>query len=298
MSDDTTGTGRGIDAVPGFRASADGSLAGGAGTTHDNRLPDDAAFVRLTPREQIRSLLEHDVRDRPFSELFEVTFDHRAAGVGHLLLDALEERGFSTDDFDAVGALTAAAVPLVCAMVHAAASRGQDLDGFVMDFVYPSVKGPSIAGRRVVLVDSWLSEKSYVQTSSLVTLRNGNELSLDFGIVTRHDARIVAVEALVGGIGGAEEAPADDAASAKAAGAVPGFVPVRDPTSGPFLAAVDPVAGTRHELPFVGVFDESELHRPLDGRVSGADSDPAGHADRVGHADHTGTDRASRSDHA
>lgn len=280
MSDDTMGTGRGTDGVPGFGDSADGFLPGGSEATRGDRFPDDAAFVRLTPREQVRLLLEHDVRHRPFSELFTVTFDHRAAGVGHLLLDALEERGFSIDDYDAVGALTAAAVPLVCAMVHAAASRGQDLDGFVMDFVYPSVKGPSIAGRRVVLVDSWLSEKSYVQTSSLVTLRNGNELSLDFGIVTRQDARVVAVEALIGGIGGADASAADDDASAQATGSVHG------PVSGPSVAAIDPIAGTRSDLPFVGVFSESELRRPPDGHASGAVAQDAAcdHADRPDHA--------------
>ena len=269
-------------------------------------LPDDAAFARLSPREQIHALLEHDVTDRPFSELFAVTFDHRAAGVGHLLLDALEERGFSTDDYDAVGALTAAAAPLVCAMVHAAASRGQDLDGFVMDFVYPSVKGPSIAGRRVVLVDSWLSEKSYVQTSSLVTLRNGDELSLDFGIVTRQDARIVAVEALVGGIGGAGEIAGDDIAStgdaASAHDAVPDrVVLVGDPASGPSLTAIDPVAGARRELPFVSVFDESELRHPTDVPVSGTD---CAHADRGqaepdnGDAGHSNLAKAGHADHA
>ena len=69
----------------------------------------------------------------------------------------------------------------------------------VMDFVYPSIKGPSIEGRRVVLLDAWLSEKSYVQTSSLVTLRNGNELSLDFGIVEQLGAKVVAIASLVGG---------------------------------------------------------------------------------------------------
>ena len=84
-------------------------------------------------------------------------------------------------------------------MIQAAASRGEDLDGFVMDFVYPSIKGPSIEGRRVVLLDAWLSEKSYVQTSSLVTLRNGNELSLDFGIVEQLGAKVVAIASLVGG---------------------------------------------------------------------------------------------------
>ena len=150
-------------------------------------------FAMLEPREQLATLLKEHVVGRPFSELAAVTFDHRAATVmGHVLIDALEDAGYSIDDFDAVGALTAASVPMVSAMIQAAASRGEDLDGFVMDFVYPSIKGPSIEGRRVVLLDAWLSEKSYVQTSSLVTLRNGNELSLDFGIVEQLGAKVVA----------------------------------------------------------------------------------------------------------
>ena len=129
-------------------------------------------FAMLEPREQLATLLKEHVVGRPFSELAAVTFDHRAATVmGHVLIDALEDAGYSIDDFDAVGALTAASVPMVSAMIQAAASRGEDLDGFVMDFVYPSIKGPSIEGRRVVLLDAWLSEKSYVQTSSLVDLR-------------------------------------------------------------------------------------------------------------------------------
>ena len=131
-----------------------------------------------------------------------------------------------------MGALTAAAVPMVCSLMHAAASRGEDLDGFVMDFVYPAIKGPSIAGKRVILVDSWLSEKSYVQTSSLVTLRNGNELSLDFGIVDAQGATVVAVAALIGG------------------------VDMEEPT----LKITDPVTGEAHETPFVEIFHESELH--------------------------------------
>lgn len=156
-------------------------------------------FAMLEPREQLATLLKEHVVGRPFSELAAVTFDHRAATVmGHVLIDALEDAGYSIDDFDAVGALTAASVPMVSAMIQAAASRGEDLDGFVMDFVYPSIKGPSIEGRRVVLLDAWLSEKSYVQTSSLVTLRNGNELSLDFGIVEQLGAKVVAIASLVG----------------------------------------------------------------------------------------------------
>lgn len=193
---------------------------------------DEAAFAMMTPYDQMKTLLRAEMADKPFSELFAVTFDHRgAAVVGHLLLDTLEEQGYSIDDFDAVGALTAATVPLVGAMVQAAASRGEDLDGFVMDFVYPSIKGPSIANKRVILLDSWLSEKSYVQTSSLVTLRNGNELSLDFGVVEAQNAQVVAIASLIGGVDMTE----------------------------PTITVVNPVNGESHALPFIEVFHESDL---------------------------------------
>ncbi|MBT1174043.1 orotate phosphoribosyltransferase [Bifidobacterium sp. LC6] len=204
----------------GFRPTGTPDLAGAKNTTN---------FAMMDPREQLATLLKEHVVDRPFSELAAVTFDHHAAPImGHVLIDALEDAGYSVDDFDAVGALTAAAVPMVSAMIQAAASRGEDLDGFVMDFVYPSIKGPSIEGRRVVLLDAWLSEKSYVQTSSLVTLRNGNELGLDFGIVKQLGAEVVAIASLVGG--GAKD-----------------------------INVVNPTTGDSQVLPFVQVFDESEL---------------------------------------
>ena len=190
------------------------------GTSDLNVSRDASAFAMLEPHEQLATLLKEHVVGRPFSEL--------ATVMGHVLIDTLEDAGYSVDDFDAVGALTAAAVPMVSAMIHAAASRGEDLDGFVMDFVYPSIKGPSIEGRRVMLLDAWLSEKSYVQTSSLVTLRNGNELSLDFGVVEQLGAQVVAITSLVGG--GAKD-----------------------------INVINPSTGESHVLPFVQVFDESEL---------------------------------------
>ena len=195
--------------------------------------PSTVDFAMLEPRDQLKTLLQAEMKDKPFSELASVTFDHRGASVvGHILLDTLEEAGYSVDDVDAVGALTAAAVPLVSAMIQAAASRGEDLNGFVMDFVYPSIKGPSITGKRVVRLDSWLSEKSYVQTSSLVTLRNGNELSLDFSVVEREGAEVLAVASLIGG------------------------VDMIHPT----IKVVNPVSGDESELPFIEVYKESELH--------------------------------------
>ena len=82
-------------------------------------------FAMLEPREQLATLLREHVVGRPFSELAAVTFDHHAATVmGHVLIDALEDAGYSVDDFDAVGALTAASVPMVSAMIQAASSRG------------------------------------------------------------------------------------------------------------------------------------------------------------------------------
>ena len=183
--------------------------------TADAPAHSDIDFTMLEPRDQLKSLLQAEMADKPFSELSSVLFDHRGASiVGHILLDTLEEAGYSVDDFDAVGALTAAAVPLVSAMIQAAASRGENLDGFV------------------ILLDSWLSEKSYVQTSSLVTLRNGNELSLDFSVVKNEGAKVLAVASLIGGV---------DMAS-------------------PSIKVINPVDGSESDLPFVEVFKESELH--------------------------------------
>ena len=54
-------------------------------------------FAMLEPREQLATLLKEHVVGRPFSELAAVTFDHRAATVmGHVLIDALEDAGYST----------------------------------------------------------------------------------------------------------------------------------------------------------------------------------------------------------
>jgi orotate phosphoribosyltransferase len=196
--------------------------------------PGSRDLEALDTREQLKRLLIPELSAKPFSELSAVTFDHQGSPLaGHLLLDTLEEAGFGIDDVDAVGALTAAAVPLAIAMLQAAASRGQDLDAFVMDFVFPGIKGPSVQGKRVLLLDAWLSEKSYVQTSSLVTLRNGNELSLDFGILQREGAQVLGIAALIGG--------------------------ARSPEG---IEAINPVNGEHRRLPFVSVFDEEEFTSP------------------------------------
>jgi orotate phosphoribosyltransferase len=201
-------------------------------------------------RQELKALVGDSVSAKPFNELYGVSFDHRgSAFVGDALLDALDESGYALGSFNAVGALTAASVPLVCAVMEAAARREAELDGFVMDFVYPSIKGPSIRGKRVVLIDAWLSEKSYVQTSSLVTLRNGNELSLDFTVVEHEGAQVVAIASLVGGLG-----------------EVPNAVEVKDVACGASqsISVVSPVDDSRVEVPFVSVFKESEFNTTAD----------------------------------
>ena len=55
-------------------------------------------FAMLEPRDQLKSLLQAEMADKPFSELSSVLFDHRGASiVGHILLDTLEEAGYSVD---------------------------------------------------------------------------------------------------------------------------------------------------------------------------------------------------------
>ena len=86
---------------------------------------------------------------------------HHEAGplVGHVMLDMLEEAGLGTDEIDAVGGLTMGADPVAAAMLHAAASRGLDLDAFVVRKAAKDhgmrrrIEGPDVAGRSVVVLE-------------------------------------------------------------------------------------------------------------------------------------------------
>ncbi|WP_136518082.1 MULTISPECIES: orotate phosphoribosyltransferase [Cellulomonas] len=125
-----------------------------------------------TPREQLRDLIVElaVVRGRVtlssgreadyYVDLRRATLHHRAAPlIGHLVLDMLEEAGLGTAEVDAVGGLTLGADPVATALLHAAASRGQDLDAFVVrkeakaHGMQRRIEGPDVAGRRVVVVE-------------------------------------------------------------------------------------------------------------------------------------------------
>ncbi len=130
------------------------------------------AMTTGTPREQLRDLISElaVVRGRVtlasgkeadyYVDLRRITLHHRAAPlVGHLMLDALEEAGYGPADIDAVGGLTLGADPVAASLLHAAASRGLDLDAFVVRKESKShglqrrVEGPDVAGRTVVAVE-------------------------------------------------------------------------------------------------------------------------------------------------
>ena len=86
---------------------------------------------------------------------------HHEAGplIGHVMLDMLEEAGFGAGEVDAVGGLTMGADPVAAAIMHAAASRGLDIDAFVVrkeakdHGMKRQIEGPSIEGRNVVILE-------------------------------------------------------------------------------------------------------------------------------------------------
>jgi orotate phosphoribosyltransferase len=132
-----------------------------------------AGLAALEPREQLRRLVESlaVVRGRVtlasgrvadyYVDLRRVTLHHLAAPlVGHLLVDLLEERGLvAGEDYAAVGGLTMGADPVAAAMLHAAASRGLELDAFVVrkdakaHGLQRRIEGPDVAGRAVIAVE-------------------------------------------------------------------------------------------------------------------------------------------------
>lgn len=95
-----------------------------------------------------------------YVDMRRASLHHEAAPlIGHVMLDMLEEAGLGTVDVDAVGGLTMGADPVATAIMHAASSRGLDMDAFVVRKAAKDhgmkrrIEGPSIAGRNVVIVE-------------------------------------------------------------------------------------------------------------------------------------------------
>ena len=90
-----------------------------------------------------------------YVDLRRITLDGEAAPlVGRVMRDLTRDLAF-----DAVGGLTLGADPVATSMLHAAAATGARLDAFVVrkagkaHGLQQRIEGPSIAGRRVLIVE-------------------------------------------------------------------------------------------------------------------------------------------------
>jgi len=138
-----------------------------------------------------------------YVDLRRATLHHRAAPlIGHLLLDLLEENGLGTAEIDAVGGLTLGADPVATALLHAAASRGQDLDAFVVrkeakaHGMQRRIEGPDVAGRRVVVVEDTSTTGGSPRTAVEAVREAGGEVVGVATIVDRGTGAREVVEGL------------------------------------------------------------------------------------------------------
>jgi orotate phosphoribosyltransferase len=128
-----------------------------------------------------------------YVDLRRITLDGEAAPlVGEVMLDLVADL-----EIDAVGGLTMGADPVATAMLHAASRRGRRLDAFVVrkaekaHGLQQRVEGPSITGRRVLVVE----DTSTTGGSPLTAVEAVREVG----------AHVVAVAVIADRASGAEE---------------------------------------------------------------------------------------------
>ncbi len=173
------------------------------------------ADLLSTPREQLRDLIKtlavvhgrvilSSGREADYYvDLRRVTLHHRAAPlIGHVLLDHLEQAGLGPQEIQAVGGLTLGADPIATALLHAAASRGLDLDAFVVrkaakaHGMQRQIEGPDVAGRRVVVVEDTTTTGDSPITAIEAVRAAGGEVAGVATIVDRATGARERIEAL------------------------------------------------------------------------------------------------------
>jgi orotate phosphoribosyltransferase len=129
-------------------------------TTNDSNCARLAELVNELAVVRGKVTLASGLESNFYVDMRRATLHHEAAPlIGHVMLDLLEENGFSVDEVDAVGGLTMGADPVATAMLHAAAARGLDLDAFVVrkaakdHGMKRQIEGPSVEGKRVVVLE-------------------------------------------------------------------------------------------------------------------------------------------------
>ena len=129
-------------------------------TTNDSNRARLAELVNELAVVRGKVTLASGLESNFYVDMRRATLHHEAAPlIGHVMLDLLEENGFSVDEVDAVGGLTMGADPVATAMLHATAARGLDLDAFVVrkaakdHGMKRQIEGPSVEGKRVVVLE-------------------------------------------------------------------------------------------------------------------------------------------------
>src|SRR5215207_5955289 len=104
--------------------------------------------------------------------------------------------------YDAVGGLTLGADPVAAAMMHAAATAGQELDAFVVrkegkaHGLQRRIEGPDVAGRRVLAVEDTSTTGGSVLTAVRALKETGADVIGVAVIVERGAATAVEAEGL------------------------------------------------------------------------------------------------------
>ena len=156
-------------------------------TTQTQTAPDSAAA-----RERLRELIVElaVVRGRVtlasgmeadyYIDLRRVTLQHEASRlVGQVMLELLDDAGI---EFDAAGGLTMGADPVGSAIMRAAGDAGRPIDTFVVRKAQKSygmgrqVEGPSVEGRRVVVVEDTSTTGGSALTAVEALQRAGAEV--------------------------------------------------------------------------------------------------------------------------
>lgn len=156
-------------------------------TTQTQIAPDSAAA-----RERLRELIVElaVVRGRVtlasgmeadyYIDLRRVTLQHEASRlVGQVMLELLDDAGI---EFDAAGGLTMGADPVGSAIMRAAGDAGRPIDTFVVRKAQKSygmgrqVEGPSVEGRRVVVVEDTSTTGGSALTAVEALQRAGAEV--------------------------------------------------------------------------------------------------------------------------
>lgn len=165
-------------------------------TTQTQTAPDSAAA-----RERLRELIVElaVVRGRVtlasgmeadyYIDLRRVTLQHEASRlVGQVMLELLDDAGI---EFDAAGGLTMGADPVGSAIMRAAGDAGRPIDTFVVRKAQKSygmgrqVEGPSVEGRRVVVVEDTSTTGGSALTAVEALQRAGAEVVAVATIVDR-----------------------------------------------------------------------------------------------------------------